>query len=144
FVERHLEMPSVVSENVCLGIDLSEVPRFPDSVGFPEFLEQISVIARLDADDVMGTCFGQVAQVWGIAAEGIFHDNDRQMGMVFAKAFQPAAGGVAFAVVLFAAVLIDDRLGCQRDDLFEIRMDNGCPTQLMVVADNLIAMPLAP
>jgi hypothetical protein len=82
FVERHLKVPSIVSEDVCLGIDLSEVPRLPGIVGFPDFLEQIGMVARLDADDVIGTCFGQVAQVWSIAAEGIFDDNDRQMGMI--------------------------------------------------------------
>ena len=127
FVERHLEMPSIVADDIVLGIDLSEVPCLPGVVGLPEFLEQKDVVALLDANDVIGVCFGQVAQVGSIAAEGVFDDNDLQKGMVRAKVFQPAAGGVAFAVVLLATVLLDDWLGRQRDDLFEIGMDMEAP-----------------
>jgi len=47
---------------------------------------------------------------------GMNNDDDPQMGMLLAELFQPAAGGIALAVVLGMAVLLDDRLGCQRDD----------------------------
>ena len=47
--------------------------------------------------------------------------------MLLAKPFEPAAGGVPLAVVLGLTVLLDDRLGCQRDDFLEVGMDQGGP-----------------
>ncbi len=62
--------------------------------------------------------------------------------MLLAKAFQPAAGGIAAAIVLGVAVLVDDRLGCQRDDFLEIGMDQGGTQQLMGISDAAAAMML--
>src|SRR5947209_20479000 len=44
-------------------------------------------------------------------------------------------GGVALAVVLGVAVLLDDRLRHQGDDLAELRMDERRPQQLMRIRD---------
>ena len=84
----------------------------------------------------------QVAKVWCVGTEGVFDDDDRQMGMLLAKLFQPAAGGVPLAVVLGLTVLLDDRLGCQRNDFLEIGMDQGGPQQLMGIGDVAVAMVL--
>ena len=62
--------------------------------------------------------------------------------MLLAKLFQPAAGGVPLAVVLGLTVLLDDRLGCQRNDFLEIGMDQGGPQQLMGIGDVAVAMVL--
>ena len=78
----------------------------------------------------------------GVGAEGVFDDDDRQVGMLLAKPFQPAAGGIPLAVVLGLAVLLDDRLGCQRDDFLEVGMDQGGPQQLMGIGDAAVAMVL--
>jgi hypothetical protein len=43
--------------------------------------------------------------------------------MLLAKLFQPAAGGIPLTVVLGLAVLLNDRLRCQRDDFLEVGMD---------------------
>ena len=55
--------------------------------------------------------------------------------MLLAKPFEPAAGGVPLAVVLGLTVLLDDRLGCQRDDFLEVGMDQGGPQQLMGIGE---------
>ena len=78
----------------------------------------------------------------GVGAEGVFDDDDRQVGMLLAKPFEPAAGGVPLAVVLGLTVLLDDRLGCQRDDFLEVGMDQGGPQQLMGIGDAAVAMVL--
>ena len=78
----------------------------------------------------------------GVGAEGVFDDDDRQVGMLLAKRFEPAAGGVSLAVVLGLTVLLDDRLGCQRDDFLEVGMDQGRPQQLMGIGDVAVAMLL--
>ena len=108
----------------------------------PQVLEQKRMVARLDADDVTHAGLGQVLQVRGVGAEGVFDDDDRQMGMLLAELFQPAAGGIALAVVLGMAVLLDDRLGCQRDDFLEVGMDQGGPQQLVGIGDSAVAMVL--
>ena len=88
-------------------------------------VEQKRVVARLDTNDVMRASLTQVAKVGGVGAEGVFDNDDRQVGMLLAKPFEPAAGGVPLAVVLGLTVLLDDRLGCQRDDFLEVGMDQG-------------------
>ena len=62
--------------------------------------------------------------------------------MLLAKPFEPAAGGVSLAIVLSLTVLLDDRLGCQRDDFLEVGMDQGGPQQLMGIGDAAVAMVL--
>ena len=59
----------------------------------------------------------------GVGAEAVLDDDNGQVGMFLAKVLQPAACGVAFAVVLGVAILVDDRLGRQRDDLLAVGMD---------------------
>src|SRR5271167_2009258 len=105
-------------------------------------LEQKGVVAGLDADDVVYVSFTQVAQVWGVSAETVLDDDDGQVGMLLAKALQPAAGGVSLAVVLGVAVLVDDRLGRQRDDFLEVGMDQRGAQQLMGIGDAAAAMVL--
>ena len=48
--------------------------------------------------------------------------------MLLAKPFEPAAGGVPLAVVLGLTVLLDDRLGCQRDDFLEVGWTRVAPS----------------
>ena len=105
-------------------------------------VEQKGVVARFDADDVMRASLTQVAEVGGVGAEGVFDDDDRQVGMLLTKPFEPAAGGVPLAVVLGLTILLDDRLGCQRDDFLEVGMNQGGPQQLMGIGDAAIAMVL--
>ena len=65
-----------------------------------QVVEQKRVVARLDANDVMRASLTQVAEVGCVGAEGVFDDDDRQVGMLLAKPLEPAAGGVPLAVVL--------------------------------------------
>ena len=108
----------------------------------PQVVEQKGVVARFDANDVMRASLTQVAEVGGVGAEGVFDDDDRQVGMLLTKPFEPAAGGVPLAVVLGLTILLDDRLGCQRDDFLEVGMNQGGPQQLMGIGDAAIAMVL--
>ena len=64
------------------------------------------------------------------------------MGMLLAKSLQPSAGGISLAVILGLAILLDDRLGRQRDDFLEVGMDQSGSQQLMVIGDAAAAMVL--
>ena len=84
----------------------------------------------------------QVLQVRGVGGQGVFDDDDWQMGMLATELLEPAAGGMALAVVLGLAVLLNNRLGSQGDDFLEVRMDQGGPQQLMGIGDPAAAMVL--
>jgi|GEM_PF-6256695 len=90
-------------------IDLGVHLRSSGLVVGVEVLEQKSVVAGLDADDVVRTGLAQVVEVRRVGAECVLDDDHGQVGMLVAKAFQPAAGGIAFAIVLGVAVQIDER-----------------------------------
>ena len=92
-----------------------------------QVLEQKRVIARLDANDVMRASLTQVAEVGGVGAEGVFDDDDRQVGMLAAKTLEPAAGGIPLTVVLGLTILVDDRLRRQWNHFLEVGMDQSSP-----------------
>ena len=54
-----------------------------------QVLKQEGVIARFDADDEMRTSLAEILQVRGISGQGVFDDDDRQMGMIAAELFEP-------------------------------------------------------
>jgi len=101
------------------GLDLAGL------IAGSQILEQERVIAWLDADDVAGAGRAEVAQVRGVGGQGVLDDDDREVGMLLAELFEPAAGGIPLAVVLGLAVLLDNGLRGQRDDLLEVGMDLG-------------------
>jgi hypothetical protein len=78
----------------------------------------------------------------GVGGQAVFDDDDRQMGMLAAEMLEPTAGGIALAVVLGPAVLLDNGLGSQGDDFLEVGMDQGGPQQLMGIGDPAAAMVL--
>src|SRR4051794_25338897 len=55
--------------------------------------------------------------------------------MVLTEVLDPAAGRVAFAVVLLVPILTLDRFGRQGDHLGEVRMDDDGTEHLVVVGD---------
>jgi len=142
FVEGHLVVPAKVVNDARIRIDLSKVLGLAGVIGVAQPLEQEGVVAGFDADDVTHTGVGQVAEVGSVGAQSVLDDNDRQVGMLLAKAFQPAARGVAFAIILGGAVLLDDRLGRQRDDLLEVGMHEGSAQHLVMIGDAAAAMVL--
>ena len=85
----------------------SSAPRTDSACHVRSCVRDCSV-AGLDADDVVRTGLAQVVEVRRVNAEGVLDDDHGQVGMLLAKAFQPAAGGIAFAIVLGVAVLVDD------------------------------------
>ena len=107
-----------------------------------QVVEQKRVVARLDANDVVRASLAEVAQVGSVGTEGVFDNDDRQMGMLLAKRLEPAAGGVSLAVILGLTVLLDDRLRRQWDHFLEVGMDEGRPQQLMGIGNVAVAMLL--
>src|SRR5271166_3890623 len=141
-VERHAIAEPKMMQNARRWILQGKDLHLAGLVEVLQVREQKGVVARLDANDVMRASLTQVAEVGGVGAEGVFDDDDRQVGMLLAKPFEPAAGGVPLAVVLGLTVLLDDRLGCQRDDFLEVGMYQGGPHQLMGIGDAAVAMVL--
>ena len=142
FVERHAVVEAEVVQHARGRIDLGVGLRPASLVGVAQVLEQQGVIAWLDADDRVQAGVAQVVEVGRVGAEGVLDDDHGQVGMLAAEAPEPAAGGVAFAVVLGVAVLVDDRLGRQRDDFLEIGMDERGTQHLVGIGDAAAAMVL--
>ena len=127
-VERHAITEPKMMHNARRWILQGKDLHLAGLVEGPQVVEQKRVVARLDANDVMRASLTQVAKVGGVGAEGVFDDDDRQVGMLLAKPFEPAAGSVPLAVVLGLTVLLDDRLGCQRDDFLEAAIYQVAPS----------------
>ena len=93
-VERHAITEPKMMHNAGRWILQGKDLHLAGLVEGPQVVEQKRVVARLDANDVMHQP-AQVAKVGGVGTEGVFDDDDRQVGMLLAKPFEPAAGGVA-------------------------------------------------
>lgn len=72
-----------------------------------------------------------VVEMRRVGTQRILDDDDRQVGMVSAKLLEPTTRCVAFAVILGAAVCVDNWLGSQGNDFFEVRVDQSGTQHLM-------------
>src|SRR3954453_12997686 len=129
-------------EHARRGIDQGEGLDLTGLIAGTPVREEERVIARLDPDNEAGTGRAEVAQVGSVGGQSVLDDDDGELGMLLAKLFQPAAGGIALAVVLGLAVLLDDRLGGEREDFLEVGMDQGGSQQLMRIGEAAAAMVL--
>jgi hypothetical protein len=66
--------------------------------------EQVLMIAFLDPQNEVNVVLQQVADMRRVGTERVFGHDQRQVRMILAKAKQPTARGVAFAVVLGLAI----------------------------------------
>jgi hypothetical protein len=96
-------------------------------------MKEQGVIAGLDPEDAVHPVLLQIPDMRAIGTQAVFHHDQRQRGMVLPHFLQKTPGGVAFAVVLFRAVLTDDHLRRQGNHLPEIGMDDGGPQHLLVI-----------
>ena len=70
--------------------------------------EQKGVVAGCDADEEAGVGVAPVTPMRSVGGQAIFRDDRGPVRMFLAKPLQPAAGGVAFAVILGVSVRLDD------------------------------------
>ena len=80
-VERHAITEPKMMHNARRWILPGKDLHLAGLVEGPQVVEQKRVVARLDANDVMRASLTQVAKVGGVGAEGVFDDDDRQVGM---------------------------------------------------------------
>jgi hypothetical protein len=143
FVQAQVFNEQVTAGRPCVGLNL---PRHLDLIRpqpLVDLLKQVLVVSRLDPQDEMAPGRLQVADVRRVATQAILGDDDRQMRMVPAEAFEPAACGVAFTVILALAILALDGLRGQGDDLRKIRVDDDRPQQLVVVGNLAVSVRAA-
>jgi|GEM_PF-1084946 len=111
-------------------------------VGGGEKPKQKGVVARFAADDVMRIGLAQVVEAWCVGTQRVLEDDHRQVRMVPAKRLEPAACGVAFAVAFAVTVLVNNRLGGQRDHFFQVGMNQRGAPDLMRLGHATAAMVL--
>ena len=128
--------------NARIGTGLGEYLSLTGLIGLTQVSEEKGMVAGFDAEDEVSVGIAEVAQMGSVAAECVLNDDDLQERMILTKVLQPTAGRVAFTVVFDKAILLDDRFGCQRDNFFEVGMDQGCAEQLVGIGDMAPAMVL--
>ena len=124
-VERHAIAEPEMMHNAVAGSSKVRTCIWPASWRVRKWSNR-NAWSRLDTNDVNAPSLDAGREGGGVGARA-FDNDDRQVGMLLAKLFEPAAGGVPLAVVLGLTVLLDDRLGCQWDDFLEVRDGPGWP-----------------
>ena len=112
-----------------------EGPHAAGIVGGDEFLEQEGMVSRLGPQDEVHPQILEFADVLRIAGETVLDHNQPQMRVFLPDFPQQPLGGVALAVVLSRAVLLDDRLRGEGDDLPKVGMHQNRAQHLMGVGD---------
>ena len=67
-------------------------------------------------------------------------DQHLEVGVIAAKLGDEALGSLAFAVIVLAAILFDQRRGHARNDCARVGVDEGRPQQLMSLGDGAVAV----
>ena len=116
----------------CWAIDMAKRLTLIRQTTLLNLLEQMLMISWFDPQKEVTVGFFQVADMRGVAAEGVLGNDDRQMGM-FPKVLEPTVGGIAFTVVFFLAVLPHNGFGSQGNDFGKIRVDHHGGQHLVVV-----------
>src|SRR5205807_531878 len=86
-----------------------------------------------------GTCSSvqvslrQSSDMRGVGTQPVLDNNHGEMRVILAEFRKETLGRVTLAVVRRLTILLDDRLGHQRDDFAEIGMDERRGQHLMVV-----------
>jgi hypothetical protein len=70
----------------------------------------------------MAIVIDQRANVRGIGTQAVFGDDEFEMWVILAQLGEEALRGIAFAIVFLGAILLDDGLGHQRNDLAPARV----------------------
>jgi len=66
----------------------------------------------------------EITDVWSVGGQAVLDNDHLEMEMLSSEFMEPPAASVALTVVFGVAVLFTDRLGCQRDDLAAVGMDD--------------------
>jgi hypothetical protein len=80
------------------------------------------------------------ANVRGIGTQTIFGDNQLEMRVILAQLGEEALGGIAFTVVFLLAILLDDGLGHQRNDLTPVGVQQDGTQHLVGIGDGAVSV----
>ncbi len=110
--------------------ELRSLTRLHRGIGL---LEQKLMVTGLDTKNETQVQRLEFSYMWGVAAQGVFGDDDRKMGVFVAELPPETLRGIPLTILLVAAVLLADHLGTEGNDLPFVRVDNGCSIHLLVV-----------
>ena len=104
-------------------------------LGLAHLIEEMFVIVWLGSQDEVHLEALQLADVRSVTGQAIFHNDQFHVRMFVSNLLQQTLARVAFAVVFVVAVLLDDRLRRERNDLLVIGMHHCRSQHLMMVGD---------
>jgi hypothetical protein len=91
-------------------------------------IEEMTMISLLGPQDEVVAVLAQILDMGRVGAEAILDDHTLEVRMFPPELGQKAPGGLALAILLLAAVLLDDHLGTKRDHFPLLGMDDGRPS----------------
>ena len=103
-----IEVTEALSHARDLPLKLS---RVAPCVGLGHIVKQMGMIARLDTQDEMQLVALEFANMGSVGTQRIFDNDKGDMGIVFAKVGEKAFSRIPFTIILFCAILFDDRFG---------------------------------
>jgi hypothetical protein len=103
-------------------------------------LEQIGMVAFLDAQNMMQVVILQHLDVRGIGTEAIFGDDQLEMRVVLAQFDEQTLGRIALTIVFVRAIWLDNRFGHQRNHFALVGVNEGRTQQLVAVGHGAIAL----
>jgi hypothetical protein len=75
-----------------------------------------------------------------LRAQTVLGDHHLEVGVISAQLGDEALGSIAFAVIFRAAILCDNRLGHERNDVALVGVDEGRPQQRMSRGDGAVSV----
>ena len=103
-----IEVTEALSHARDLPLKLS---RLTPRVGLVHIIKQMSMIARLDAQDEMQLVALEFANMGSVGTQRIFDNDKGSVGIVFTEVGEKAFSRIPFTIILFCAILFDDRFG---------------------------------
>ena len=88
----------------------------------------------------MAIVIDQRANVGGMGTQTIFGNDKLEMWVILAQLGEEALGSIAFTVIFLGAILLDDGLRHQRDDLTPVGVQQDGTQQLVGIGDGAVSV----
>src|SRR5713101_7197529 len=115
-IERHITDKPKPMAQTCLGVIPIIIGDAPSLLGRRYMLEQGSMVPYFDTQNIMEVVILQKLDMGSVGTQAVLGDDHLEVGVVLAQLRDEAFGGIALTIVFLGAVLLDNRLGHQRND----------------------------
>lgn len=123
-----------------LGVIPIIIDDAPSLLGRRDVREQVGMIPLFNTQNIMDIVIVQHLDMGSVGTQAVFGDDQLKMGVVLAQFRDEALGGIALTIVFLGAVLLDNRLGHERNDFALIGMNERGAQHLVPIGNEAIAV----